>query len=125
MFAYPYGALITGTLLIIAGALTLTRHFLLEPVSDHYPKAPFWLRNAMFLFAAVLMFIGMQFLWAFFSGEPNTIPPQPSPSTQLLAVALALYKGAMLGNILRQRYPPETWQRLNRINEIVCRKGHR
>ncbi len=122
MFAYPYAALIVGVLLCLAGAFTLTRHFLLEPVSVHYPRAPFWLRNSMFLFAAVLIFIGMQFLWTFASGAPDIIPPQPSPSTQMLAVALALYKAAMLGNIVRQRYPAETWRRLNRVNEVLCLK---
>lgn len=123
MFAYPYGALITGILLFLAGCLTLARHYLLEPVSDHYPKAPFWLRNSMFLFATVLIFVGMQFLWAFASGAPNTIPPQPSPYTQLLSFALFLYKAAMLANILRQRYSPKTWARLNHINDLLqCSK---
>lgn len=125
MFAYPYGALVTGGLLVLAGLLTMARHFLLEPVSTHYPKAPAWLRNSMFLFAAVLIYVGLQFLWAYWSGAPNTIPPQPSPSTQLLSLALVLYKGAMLGNILRQRYSADTWKRLNRINEHLRCSGGR
>jgi len=119
MFAYPYAALITGVLLTLAGVLTLARHYLLEPVSIRYPKAPFWLRNSMFLFATVLIYIGMKFGWVYFSGQPDGIPPQPAPSTQLLAVALFFYKAAMLGNIVRQRYPADTWRRLNHLTELV------
>jgi len=122
MFAYPYAALITGVMLSLAGVLTLARHYLLEPVSLRYPKAPFWLRNSMFLFAAILIYVGMKFLWVYFSDQPDTLPPQPAPSTQLLALSLVLYKAAMLANIVRQRYPIETWQRLNRINENLCPK---
>jgi hypothetical protein len=125
MVGYPFGGLFTGVLLILAGGFTLGRHYLLEPICPNYPKAPFWLRNFMFLFAAVMVFLGLQFLWVFVSDAPNTIPPQPAPSMQLLSLALCLYQAAMLGNILRQRYPQEVWDRLNRINEkLFCKEDH-
>ena len=122
MFAYPHAALLTGLMLVIAGGLTLARHFLLEPLSTHYPKAPAWLRHTMFLFAAVLIYTGLRFVWAFATNAPDTIPPQPGPATQLLAVALLLYKSAMLANVLRQHNTAATWKRLNRLNE-KCRTG--
>jgi hypothetical protein len=119
MIAYPWGALFTGLMLILAGCLTMARHTLLEPASTHYPKAPMFVRNFMFLFAAVLLFLGLRYVWVFYSGQPNTTPPQPDPSMQLLAIALVVYKTAMLCNIIRQRYPEQIWNRLNRINESL------
>lgn len=120
MFAYPYGALITGVLLIVAGACTLARHLLLSPDTLDYPKAPWWLRLPMFAFAAVLVFLGLRFVWTFIGGAPDLIPPQPSPATQLLALVLVAYKAAMLINILRQRYSPATWARLNHITDLLA-----
>jgi len=125
MIAYPYGAFVTGLALVIAGGLTLGRHFLLEPVNDRFPKAPLWLRNSMFGFATVLIFLGVQYLWVFVSGAPNTVPPQPPTSIQVLSIALVFYKAAMLLNIARQRLPQEVWVKLNRINEhLLCKDGH-
>lgn len=125
MIAYPWAALFTGVMLLIAGGLTLTRHMLLEPVSTHYPKAPLFVRNSMFAFASVLLFLGLRFIWVYASGHPNTTPPQPDPSIQLLSCALVGYKAVMLTNIIRQRYTEQVWNRLNRINEALrCKDGH-
>jgi hypothetical protein len=119
-----YTSLITGIALILAAVFMLTRIFLLDPVMTHYPKAPTWLRNSMFMFAAVLMFVGLHFLWVFASGKPDTYPPQPSPYMQLIALALCIDKGVMLANLLRQRLPTEIWERLNRVNErLHCKDG--
>ena len=123
MFTYPYAALFVGVMLVLAGGMTLARHALLSPTTTDYPKAPWWLRAPMFAFAAVLVYLGLRFVWTFFVGLPNTIPPQPAPSTMLLATVLVFYKGAMLVNILHQRYSPRTWARLNHINELLrCSK---
>lgn len=125
MITYPYAALFTGIMLLLAGGLTMGRHILLEPISTHYPKAPLFVRNAMFAFAAVLVFLGLRFIWVYADGQPDTIPPQPDPSIQLLAIALVGYKGVMLTNIVRQRYSEKIWERLNRINEVLrCADGH-
>lgn len=125
MLPYPYGSLIVGIMLTIAGICALVRHFLLEPVSLNYPKAPAWLRAVLFLFGATLIYVGSKFLWTFISGAPNTIPPQPSPYTQLLSIMVCAYKVAMLANILLQRYPAETWRRLQRIQDALCPKRKR
>lgn len=117
MIDYPFGSLVTGLCLVGASAMALGRHALLEPVSGNYPKAPGWVRHSMFGMATILMFVGLQYLWVFVSGKPNTIPPQPPGSMQLLAIALFIHKAAMLLNILRQRCPEQVWDRLNRINQ--------
>ncbi len=122
MISYPWAALFTGVMLLIAGGLTMTRHMLLEPVSTHYPKAPLFVRNAMFGFAAVLLFLGLRFVWVYASGQPDTIPPQPDPSIQLLATALVAYKSVMLTNIVRQRYSEQIWNRLNWLNAFLRSK---
>lgn len=102
--------LMVGTMVALAGALVLIRVMLLEPASVRYPKAPTWLRNLMLCFAAVLLFVGFQFV---FSETP------PQPATRLMALSLLLYKTAMLGNVIRQRYPEQVWRRLNRIDEVL------
>lgn len=125
MIGYPWGALVTGAMLILSAIMTLTRHYLLEPGASHYPKAPAFVRHVMFAFAAVIMFLGLQYIWVFFNDHRQTVPPQPSPGLQLLASALMLYKATLLGNILAQRYPEQVWDRLNRINEALrCKDGH-
>jgi hypothetical protein len=125
MIAYPWGALFTGSMLVIAGVLCLMRHFLLEPTSPNYPKAPVFVRHGIFAFAMVCLLLGLQFLAVFFNDKaPNTIPPQPGPSIQFLSTALVIYKAILLGNIVRQRYPEPVWDRLNRMNETLqCKNG--
>lgn len=120
-----YSSLITGLLLVLAAVLVLIRNFLLEPVWTHYPKAPILVRNSMLCFAAVLMYVGLHFLWVFASDQPATSPPQPSPYMMLMATALCLHKATLLINILRQRLPENVWVRLHRVNEIIhCKDGH-
>lgn len=125
MFAYPSGSLVAGLAFLLAGGFTLIRIFLLEPGSRQYPKAPGWLRVQMMLFSSVLLLFGLQYLWVFFSDQPNTMPPQASSHLQFLAIMLAIYKGAMLLNIVRQRFPEEIWKRLNRISESLPCQGKR
>lgn len=117
MIAYPWASLYTGMMLLLAGGLTMCRHILLEPISTYYPKAPMFVRNFMFLFASVMLFLGLRYTWVFWSNQPNITPPQPDPSMQLLTTALVVYKTAMLVNIIRQRYTEQIWTRLNRIND--------
>jgi uncharacterized membrane protein len=119
MIGYPWGALATGIMLCLAAVLTLTRHYLLDESSTNYPKAPAFVRHVMFAFAAVIMFLGLQFIWVFFNDPRQSVPPQPGPAIQLLSTALVLYKATLLGNILAQRYPSQVWDRLNRINAAL------
>lgn len=119
MIGYPWGAIVTGVMLVIAAILTLTRHYLLDATEPHYPKAPAFVRHVMFGFAAVVMFLGLQYIWVFFNDTRTTVPPQPGPGIQLLSTALVVYKATLLGNILAQRYPAQIWERLNRINQAL------
>lgn len=119
MLPYACDAMITGVLLIFSGVLALLRQYLLDPVAAHYPKAPGWLRNCMFGFAAVLFFIGLQLVWSCLADPTHSGSHGGEGSMQLLALALAGYNAAMLGNVIRQRYPQEVWARLNRINEML------
>lgn len=106
--------LLSGGFLIVAGLAALVRQSLLEPDSPKYPKAPTWLRLCMFAFAAVLIFTGMHIISAEHPAGGHL---------QLLTVGLAFYNLAMLGNLVRQRYPEETWNRLNRMNDQLCCKS--
>jgi hypothetical protein len=114
-------SLIAGVFLTLAGLSGLARHFLLEPQTASYPKAPVWLNAVVFMFASVLIFLGLRFLAAFATGAEG-IPPNAGPTMALLSVFLAAYKISMLVNVLRQRLPSGTWARLNRITDSArCR----
>jgi hypothetical protein len=125
MIAYPWGAIVTGCLLVTAGLLCLARHFLLEPTSPNYPKAPMFVRHGIFGFAMICLFLGLQYIFVFFDESAiNDVPPQPGPAIQLLSSALVIYKAVLLGNIVRQRYPESIWARINRMNELLqCQSG--
>lgn len=114
----PYNIMfevLTGIALVFSGLFALYRQYLLEPDSGEYPKAPTWLRLCMFAFATVQILIGLQTF--------STARPVADPMT-LLAVMLLIYNGAMLGNVLRQRYPEEVWLKLNKINDrLFCSKS--
>lgn len=103
---------ITGGLLVVSGILVLARQMLLEPDSARYPKAPQWLLTVMLIVAGSLLFVGLQTIVA---SEPV------QGKMALMAVVLFLYKASMLANLVRQRYPEDTWRRLNRIHEsLTC-----
>lgn len=119
MPSLPYDNVITGGFFLAAGLLALVRQSLLEPHSPNYPKAPTWLRHCMFAYAASLIFTGLQLIWTFVADHLPKV--QAANSFQMLAGVLCVYNAAMLFNILRQRYPAETWERLNRINDrLFC-----
>lgn len=119
MIGYPYGTLITGLMFVMAACLTLIRHWVLEPATPEYPHAPPFLRHAMFGFAAVVAFIGLHYIWVFFSGAPYRVPPQPEPHTQLLAFAMVIYKAMMLYNVMQQHYSKDAWHKLNELNDCL------
>lgn len=123
MISYPYGALWAGMMLTVAGALTLTRHFLLEPVSTRYPKAPNMVRHGLFAYGCSLVFLGTRYVTVFIVNASNTIPPQPSSTMQFLSTMIAVYETILLVNIIRQRYPEEIWVKLNRLNDsLPCKE---
>lgn len=111
--SYSVTIILTGGCFVVGGLLALMRQSLLEPASGHYPKAPSWLRNCMFAFASLQVFIGLQTL----SAQRDV-----AHSMVLMAIGLVLYNGAMLFNLLRQRYPEDVWNRLNLINDrLFCK----
>lgn len=112
-------SLLAGLPLVVAGICGLVRHFLLEPRMEHYPKAPGWLLLVYFAFAVVLIYLGLRFLLAWL-GESDRIPPNAQPGFVLMGWTAFLYKGAMLLNVLRQRYPVAVWRRLNRLHDMNC-----
>lgn len=114
-------SLIAGVFMVASGCSGLARHFLLEPAAAHYPKAPAWLNFVFFLFSSVLIFLGLRFLVAYVSGAVGS-PPNAGPTMAFLSIFILIYKVSMLVNVLRQRLPSGTWDRLNRITDSVrCR----
>jgi len=112
-------SLIAGICLTLAGCCGLTRHFLLEPQVENFPRAPKWLLNVYFIFASVLMFAGLRFLNAYWVADTTDIPPNASPMMVLLASTILFYKGSMLVNVLNQYYPKEVWNRVNRVTHLL------
>jgi len=88
--------LIAGSAYVIAGILGLARHFMLEPKVKAQPKAPAWLLHVFFCFSAILVYVGLRFLWAWGSGAAHTAPPGATGMGLLMALALLVYKAALL-----------------------------
>lgn len=112
-------SLFAGSFYLLAGICGLVRHFLLEPGMANYPRAPKWLLNVFFMFSCVLMYAGLRFLWVWATGEGVTVPPGVTGMGVMLAAATFIYKGSMLFNVARQRYPADVWVRLDRITKLV------
>jgi len=108
-----------GAFYLLAGLCGLIRHFLLEPQMPNYPRAPKWLLHVFFAFAAVLVYAGLRFLWAWGTGQGTSVPPGTTGMGVLLSFAVFAYKASMLYNVALQRYPTETWARLNRITDLA------
>lgn len=121
--ANPHDTLAAGVFLLMAGSFGLLRHFLLEPRMPNYPKAPPFLLAVFFLFATVLIVVGLRYINAWIAGE-TTIPPAASPTMAFLSFMIMFYKGTMLFNVLRQRLPARLWDRLNNIQNIVRCSRH-
>lgn len=121
----PLNTFWSGIFLTLAGASVLVRHLLLEPGLVNFPKAPKWLLNVYFLFATVMIYLGIRYLWAWKMGDTTTIPPAASPAMVLQSAALSIYNGAMLVNVVNQRMPKRAWRRINNITERAQRAFRR
>lgn len=110
--------LAAGIFFTSAGSCGLLRHFLLEPTSPHYPKAPAWLLGVFFVFSTFLMFIGLRYINTAIAGV-NEVPPGAATLMVTVAAMLFFYKFALLVNLLLQRLPARVWDRLNAINTMV------
>jgi drug/metabolite transporter (DMT)-like permease len=116
-------SLVAGICFTLAAVLCFALHFLLEPRTIGYPKAPKFVLINYFAFALVLFYMGTSFFSSYFFGPPS-VPPQAQPKTVMMALALIIHKGVMVTNILRQHLPPQVWARLEAINEKVrCSEG--
>lgn len=103
---------IAGLAYIIAGLCGLTRHFLLEPKYEAIPKAPAWLLHVFFFFSAVLLFVGTKFMWAWANGTATHAPPGATGMGVITAVAMLLYKSALLKDTINQfKVAGQVWRR--------------
>jgi hypothetical protein len=101
--------LLTAMLLGLAGFSLGLRQILLSPRNATFPCAPFAVRLAMFIGAAALGYMAVRF-W----GEGDRpYAGQAGATVAVLAGLLALYFGAMLTNVLAQRFPAPVWYRIN------------
>jgi hypothetical protein len=110
--------LAAGILLTASGSCGLLRHFLLEPKTPNYPKAPSWLLGVFFIFSTFLIFIGLRYINTAIIGV-DTTPPGAATVMVSMSAMLFFYKVSLLTNVLMQRYPAEVWQKLNSINTMV------
>jgi hypothetical protein len=109
--------LITAVLLGLAGFATGLRQIILSPRNQTFPKAPEFVRSVMFIVAVSLA--GGAMLFFGHISRPGFYAGEAAGPVSLFALGLLIYNAALLYNILRQRYSPEVWARLNRITETV------
>lgn len=110
--------LAAGIMFTAAGSCGLLRHFLLEPTSPNYPKAPKWLLGVFFIFSTFLMFVGLRYINTAIAGVYE-VPPGAATLMVAVSAMLLFYKSALLLNLLLQRLPAHVWARLNAINTMV------
>lgn len=85
-----------GFFYTLAGICGLIRHFLLEPKLPALPKTPRWLLHVFFAFSAVLIYIGLRYLTAWYTGAATVTPPAATGLGVLLSATLLTYKGSLL-----------------------------
>lgn len=85
-----------GLFYTMAGCFGLTRHFLLEPRIPDNPKTPVWLLRVFFAFSAVMLYVGMRYLTAWYTGIAVVAPPAATGVGVLIALAILSYKSALL-----------------------------
>ena len=107
--------LLTAILLGAAGFSLGLRQILLSPRNATFPCAPFAVRLAMFIGAAALGYMAVRF------GSEGDGPyaGQAGQTVAILAGLMALYFGAMLLNVLAQRFPAPVWRRINAFEAKV------
>jgi hypothetical protein len=102
--------LLTAILLAVAGFALGLRQILLDPRNATFPCAPFAVRMAMFIGAGALAYMAVKF-WGHAGAEPYA--GEAAAPVAVLAGLLALYFGAMLVNVLAQRFPAVVWRRIH------------
>lgn len=87
---------VAGFFYLFAGVCGLVRHFLLEPKIADGPKTPKWLLRVFFAFSTVMIYVGLRFLTAWYTGAALTVGPAATGIGVLVAVTTATYKGSLL-----------------------------
>jgi len=103
--------LLAGAAYVLAGIFGLIRHFMLEPKVQAMPRAPTWLLHVFFCFSAVLVYVGLRFLWAWGTNSAMTSPPGATGMGLLMAISLLVYKASLLKDATSQyRLSGEIWR---------------
>lgn len=109
------GAILAG----LAGFALGLRQIMLSPAHITFPAAPGVVRASMFVFALALA--GMSALYFGHAAKPGLYAGAATWPVLIVLAFLALYNGVLTANVIRQRYSPEVWRRLNRATETVKR----
>ena len=109
--------LVTALLMALAAIAAGVREILLSPSHVAFPKAPLMVRGAIYIHLMALAGASVLFWGA--AEQPGDYAGQGSIAVALFAFGMALYNLAMFINVMRQRYDPVVWRRINRMNEVV------
>lgn len=110
--------IIAGVAALVAAVAMGGRHILLSPSSSAWPRAPRWLRKVLFAGALVMVYGGLNLL---FAGLDQVHLP-PADRMQLVAwlmSSVAVVECSFAWNLLRQRLPARLTARLERLAAIV------
>lgn len=92
-----------GFLFTLAGIFGLVRHFILEPHLPAEPRTPKWLMRVFFGFSTVMIYVGLRYLTAWYTGAAITAPPAATGLGVLLAFTLFVYKGSLLYDTITRK----------------------
>lgn len=92
-----------GLFYSMAGIFGLTRHFLLEPRIPELPKTPVWLLRVFFAFSAVMLYVGMRYFTAWYTGVAIVAPPAATGLGVLISFTILTYKGALLYDTITRK----------------------
>lgn len=109
---------LAGLLYLVAGIAGLIRHFLLEPKLVNEPRTPKWLMRIFFGFSTVMIYCGLRFLSAWYTGAAVTTPPGVGGMGVLLAVTLAIYKGSLLYDTITRKAAFTLDELIRRFKEL-------
>jgi len=109
---------VAGFAAMVASFAMAARHILLSPSSSAWPRAPRWLCRVLFGGSVVMLYGGMNLV---FAGVDQVRLP-PTDRLQLIALLLAtvaVVESAFVWNLLVQRLPARLTARLERLAAIV------
>lgn len=101
-----------------AGTCGLVRHFLLEPKIANAPKTPQWLLRVFFAFSVVMLYIGLRFLTAWYTGAAMTVGPTATGIGVLAAFTTATYKGSLLYDTWTRKMAYSLDELISRFKDI-------